>query len=159
LVGLEERLESDGVPKPKECADTDALGEEKGPSVASEGLLVWGSAVAVAGADAEGKGAGIVKRASSSSSLRSNEVRTGFLADLGVVGLASSAGIPSSLEDSRDDSLWFDGGDILCCVLLCSSHSHSLLELSLLYTLSTTTRRRSSRPLVSYNRSAPLLWT
>ena len=101
LVGLEERLENEGVPKPNECADADALGEEKGPSVASEGLLV--SAV-VAGADAEGNGAGMVKRASSNSSLRSNEVVTGFLAEMGVV--VPSTGI-ASLE-GRDE-----GGDIL----------------------------------------------
>jgi hypothetical protein len=103
FVGLEERLESEGVPKPNECADADALGEEKGPSVASEGLFV--SAVG-AGADAEGKGAGMVKRASSSSSLRSNEVVTGFLAEMGVV--LPSAEIPSL--EGRDD-----GVDILWC--------------------------------------------
>jgi hypothetical protein len=95
---LEDRLESDGVPKPKECADAEALGEEKGPSVASEGLLV--SVVVAAGAEYDGKGAGMVNRASSSSSLRSNEVVTGFLAEVGVV--VPSAGITS-----------FDGGDIL----------------------------------------------
>jgi hypothetical protein len=62
--------------------------------------------VVAAGADAEGKGAGIVKRASRSSSLRSSEVVTGFLAEMGVV--VPSAGIASF--EGRDD-----GSDILWC--------------------------------------------
>jgi hypothetical protein len=111
LVGLEERLESEGVPKPNECADADALGEEKGPSVASEGLLV--SAVVAAGADAEGNGAGMVNRASSSSSFRSSEVVTGFRAEMGVV-------LPSAGDTSSK-------GEMPFCVVLYLSLSLSLV--------------------------------
>jgi hypothetical protein len=105
---LEERLESDGVPKPKECADS--LGEEKGPSVvvASEGLL--GSAAA-AGVAEEGNGAGMVKRASSSSSLSSNEVFTGILA---------ATREPSCLEVRGDESWSFVGEDIFVLSFVCS---------------------------------------